>query len=72
MPRNTELNLSRDKIKSLIDDTKLAEPYTENDEEYNGLDVNIDCLRGFATSAKILLDRYFKQHPEDSIENYID
>ncbi len=72
MSKNTELNLSGDKIKKLIKDTKLAEPYTEDDEEYNSLDVNIDCLRGFATSAKKLLDRYFKQHPEDSIENYLD
>ena len=72
MPRNTELNLSRDKIKNLIKTTKLAEPYTENDEQYDCLDGNIEGFRGIATSAKKLLDRYFRQHPEDRIENYID
>lgn len=71
MSRNMELNLSTDKIKSLIKTSKLAEPYTENDEQYDCLDGNIEGLRGIATTAKKMLDRYFKNHPEDSIENYL-
>lgn len=34
--------------------------------------VEIDNNRMCATKAQELLDRYFKQHPEDSIENYLD
>jgi len=66
------LTLSKDKIKNLIKQSNLAEPYTKDDEEYDCLDGEIDGLRGIATTAKKLLDRYFQNHPEDSIENYID
>ena len=34
--------------------------------------VEIDDNRMCATKAQELLDRYFEQHPDDSIENYID
>lgn len=72
MQENMVSDLSRDRIKRLIERSKLAKPYTKDDEEYDCLDAEYDGLRGAATSAKTLLDRYFEQHPEDKIENYID
>lgn len=70
MLKNTELTLSKDKIKKLIEQANLAKPYTDKEEEYDCLDGKIDGLRGVATIAKKMLDRYFANHPEDNIENY--
>lgn len=50
-----------------------AEPYSHN--ETGVLDDRRTSLvtsnRSTATRAKRILDGYFKEHPEDSIENYI-
>lgn len=66
------LDYTSQKIKELIKHSKLAEPYTEEDDEYDCLDAELDGARMIATYAQNLLDAYFRQHPEDKIENYID
>ncbi|MGN0605757.1 MAG: hypothetical protein ACI4JM_04465 [Oscillospiraceae bacterium] len=74
-----ELNFTPQKIKKLIENSKVAEPYAEDDEVFSTLDgiwkgdfnASLNDKRMFATSAKRLLDAYFKEHPEDCIENYL-
>jgi hypothetical protein len=73
------LNFTPQKIKKLIENSKVAEPYSEDDEVFSTLDgickgdfnKSVSDKRMFATSAKRLLDAYFKEHPEDRIENYL-
>lgn len=63
-----------------IERSKIAEPYSMDffnslpDDIFSVSDDNIqlDQHRVVATLAKIALDKYFKEHPEDTIENYID
>jgi len=62
---------STEKIKRLIEQSKLAKPYTQDDKEYSMLDGEYDPKRMLATSATRILNRYFEKHPEDSIENYM-
>ena len=72
MSRNTALNFSRDKIKRLIAQSKMAKPYTDEDEEYNCLDGKLDGARIMDTNAQILLNEYFKRNPDKNIEDYMD
>lgn len=67
MQQKTELRFSTEKIKKLIEQSKIAEPYTEEDEEFSMLDGEYDAKRMLATSATRILERYFKKHPEDKI-----
>lgn len=65
-------------IMKAIERSKLAEPYPDGFLEKYPDDIfpvgeNIEPLdqkRVTATMAKITLDKYFKAHPEDSIDNY--
>ena len=72
LSRKTELQFSTEKIKKLIEQSNLADPYTEEGEEFSMLDGEYDAKRMLATSATRILDHYFKKHPEDKIENYMD
>lgn len=65
-----EFQPSTEKIEQLIKQSKLAEPYTEKDEEFFMLDGEYDAKRMLATAAVRILHRYFEKHPEDNIENY--
>lgn len=73
------------KIKKMIKRSKSAKHYTKDEMEVLNYHSDIadnllkkektierDEQRINATLAQIALDRYFKQHPEDSIENYFD
>ena len=71
MQLKTDLQFSTEKIKRLIEQSKLAKPYTQDDKEYSMLDGEYDPKRMLATSATRILNRYFEKHPEDSIENYM-
>lgn len=73
MPQNMELNSSknRNKIIKLIAFSKIAEPYSPDDNEYDQLDGEYDSARMIATSAKRLLDKYFKENPSENIEDYM-
>lgn len=65
------LNYTSQKIKELIKRSKSAEHYP--DSVFDELDGEmLDGNRLLATTAQNLLDAYFRQHPEDKIENYID
>lgn len=64
------LNYTPQKIKSLIERSKSAEHYPES--TFDVLDETLDGNRVLATTPQRLLDAYFKQHPEDKIENYMD
>ena len=67
-------------IRKAIERSKIAEPYSKDvwdnlpDETFtiSGNYEPLDQRRVTATLAKITLDKYFKQHPEDSIDNYMD
>ena len=65
------LQFSTEKIKRLIEQSQLAEPYTKNDKENSTLDGEYDPKRMLATSTTRILHQYFEKHPEDSIENYM-
>ncbi len=67
-----ELNFTRQKIQSLIKRSKMAEHYLDNDEVWDTLDGEIDNARMIATTSQKILDEYFKRHPNDCIENYLD
>ena len=66
-------------IRKVIERSKIAEPYPKDiwdnlpDEIFtiSGNENPLDQRRVTATLAKITLDKYFKQHPEDSIDNYM-
>lgn len=62
------LTYTSDKIKELIRNSVIAEPYPEG--YLCALDEKLDGARVIATHARKMLSEYFKQHPEDSIENY--
>lgn len=66
------LELTSEQIKELIKLKKCAKPYSETENSIldDRRTLTIDC-RSTATLAKRILDGYFKEHPEDSIENYI-
>ena len=67
-------------IRKAMERSKIAEPYPKEiwdnlpDEIFtiSGNDEPLDQRRVTATLAQITLDQYFKQHPEDSIDHYID
>ena len=67
-------------IRKAIERSKITEPYSKDvwdnlpDETFtiSGNYEPLDQRRVTATLAKITLDKYFKQHPEDSIDNYMD
>lgn len=67
------LELTSEQIKEFIRQMNCAKPYSHN--ETSVLDDRRTLLvtsnRSTATRAKRILDGYFKEHPEDSIENYI-
>lgn len=66
-------------IRKAIERAKSAEPYPieflnslpDDISLVDGDEAQVDQRRVTATMAKITLDKYFAQHPEDSIENYI-
>ena len=64
-----ELKYTSTRIKQLIHNMSLAEPYP--DDYSIELDEKLDGARVLATNAKELLTEYFNQHPEDRIENYM-
>lgn len=80
-----ESNSISQKIKRMIKRSQSAEHYTKDElrvlNYHSDIADNLlkeskaiekDEQRINATLAQIALDRYFKQHPEDSIENYLD
>lgn len=67
-----ELNFTHQKIQTLIRRSKMAEHYLDNDEVWDTLDGKIDNARMIATTSQKILDEYFKRHPNDCIENYLD
>ena len=64
------LNYTPEKIKQLIETSKIAEPYSKGSFK-NELDKKYDSARLMATRARDLLDMYFAEHPNDKIENYM-
>lgn len=63
-------NFTPQQIKELIEESKSAEHYPKS--VFHELDGEmLDERRLLATKAQRILDRYFKKHPEDSIENYL-
>lgn len=64
-------------ILKAIERSKIAEPYpleiwnNRSSDIFDNHSNQLDQKRVTATMAKITLDKYFKSHPEDSIENYI-
>lgn len=72
-----ESNSTRKFILKAIERAKSAEPYPPEIWNNRSSDIfddknKLDQKRVTATMAKITLDKYFKSHPEDSIENYIE
>lgn len=72
-----ESSSTRAFIKRAIERSKIAEPYPIEVIENRHSDIfsndePLDERRVTATMALITLDKYFSQHPEDSIENYTD
>ncbi len=72
-----ESNSTRKYIKKVIERAKSAEPYPLEVLHNRHSDIfaeeeALDQKRLTATIAQITLNKYFSQHPEDSIENYID
>lgn len=65
------LNFTPQKIKKLIEQSKMAEHYPpETFDELDG-----DMLNGarlIATEAQELLDEYFRRNPDKHIEDYLD
>lgn len=64
-------------IKKAIERASVAEPYPPEiwENRYSDIFNNgeiYDQKRVTATMAKITLDKYFMNHPDDSIENYLD
>ncbi len=66
-----ELSFTPQKIKELIERSKSAEHYSKNDDVWSTLDGDFDDARMLATTAKKLLDEYFRRNPDDKIENYL-
>lgn len=64
-------DLSRNRIVKLIALSKIAEPYSPLDREYDQLDGEYDSARMIATSAKRSLDKYFKENPSEDIKDYL-
>ena len=69
-------NSTRKYILKALANIQKAKPYSEIERSQMGDDlfnsnkkVNRDRL--IATLSQIALDKYFKEHPDDSIENYI-
>ncbi|MDE6730273.1 MAG: hypothetical protein K2J71_05810 [Oscillospiraceae bacterium] len=66
-------------IRKVIERSKIAEPYPKEildnaPDEIFTISSNenpLDQRRVTATLAKITLDKYFKQYPEESIDNYM-
>ena len=66
-------------ILKAIERSKIAEPYPDGFLEKQPDDMfpvagdsgPLDQRRVTATMAKKVLDKYFAEHPDDSIENYI-
>jgi hypothetical protein len=66
------LNFTSSQIKMFIEQSKWAEPYSENEElVLDDRRLLIEDCKGAATRAKRILDAYFKEHPDDKIENYL-
>lgn len=71
--KTVALELTSQQIKEFIKQMDCAKSYSYNetcvlDDRRTSL---IISNRSTATRAKRLLDAYFKEHPEDSIENYL-
>lgn len=64
-------DLSRNRIVKLIALSKISEPYSPFDKEYEQLDGEYDSVRMIATSAEKLLDKYFKENPSEDITDYL-
>lgn len=72
-----ESNSTRKFILKTIERANSAEPYPPEILDNRPSDIfnnneSLDQKRVTATMAKITLEKYFKSHPEDSIENYIE
>ena len=63
------LNFTPQKIKNLIEQSKMAEPYPP--ETFDELDGELNGARLLATEAQELLDEYFRRNPDKHIEDYI-
>ena len=63
------LNFTPQKIKNLIEQSKMAEHYPP--ETFYELDVKLDGARLLATEAQELLDEYFRRNPDKHIEDYM-
>ena len=64
-------DLSRNRIVKLIALSKISEPYSPFDKEYDQLDGEYDSARMIATSAKRSLDKYCKENPSEDITDYL-
>lgn len=65
------LNFTPQKIKRLIEQSKMAEPYPpETFDELDGEMLN--GARVLATQAQRLLNEYFRRNPDKHIEDYVD
>ena len=63
------LNFTPQKIKNLIEQSKMAEPYPL--ETFDELDGELNGARLLATEAQELLDEYFRRNPDKHIEDYM-
>ncbi len=63
------LNFTPQKIKNLIEQSKMAEPYPP--ETFDELDGELNGARLLATEAQELLDEYFRRNPDKHIEDYM-
>lgn len=63
------LNFTPQKIKNLIEQSKMAEHYPP--ETFYELDGELDGARLLATEAQELLDEYFRRNPDKHIEDYM-
>lgn len=64
------LNFTPQKLKRLIEQSKMAEPYPP--ETFDELDGEmLDGARILATQAQSLLDEYFRRNPDKHIEDYM-
>ena len=66
------LKLTSSQIKEFIKQMHSAEPYSHNETVTLDDTWSLELSnRSAATRAKRILDAYFKEHPEDSMENYL-
>lgn len=69
---------TRKYIMKAIERARAAEPYprevlqSRHDDIFCRTGEPLDERRVTATWARIALEKYFREHPEDSIENYTD